>query len=165
MSQNLTRKGPQKVWDEGYRNLRVPVAIFNDVKQYMERRKYEYLTQKEGGSTDFELDESAMSMSSEVQNQIPLMLKKIIQDEFSKMQEGGGIYAPGAIPSMKKSSKERIKELLVQHKGSELSTTQISEILNMPGPTTRQSARELAKEDKAIVQYLGRPSRFKFVGE
>ncbi|MHA2098914.1 MAG: hypothetical protein ACW99A_09515 [Candidatus Kariarchaeaceae archaeon] len=165
MSQSLTRKGPQKVWDDGYRNLRVPVAIFHDVKRYMEQRKYEYLTQREGGSSDIELDDEAMSMSSEVQTQIPMMLKQIIQEEFTKLQEGSGIYTPGAIPSMKKTSKERIKELLIQHRGSELSTTQISEILRMPGPTTRQSARELSKEDPNIVQYLGRPSRFKYIGE
>ncbi|MFV2014211.1 MAG: hypothetical protein ACC656_02185 [Candidatus Heimdallarchaeota archaeon] len=164
MVQSLTRKGPQKVWDD-YRNLRVPIEIFHDVKRYMEQRKYEYLTQKEGGTPSLELDENVLSMGPEVQSQIPSMLKQIIQEEFSKLQEGGGVYSIGAIPGRKKTSKERIKELLVQHKGSELSTTQISEILKMPGPTCRQAARELAKEDSSIVQYLGRPSRFKYVGE
>lgn len=165
MSQSLTRKGPQKVWDEGYRNLRVPVAIFYDVKSFMERRKYEYLTEKDGGTSELELDETAMSMGPEVQSQIPSMLKQIIQEEFSKMQESSGVYTIGAIPGRKKTSKERIKDLLVQHKGSQLSTTQISEILKMPGPTCRQAARELAQEDSSIIQYLGRPSRFKYVGE
>lgn len=163
MSNSLTRKGPQKVWDDGYRNLRVPVAIFYDVKRFMETRKFEYLTQKEGGTTKYELDEEAMSMSPEVQTQIPLMLKQIIQDEFSKMQEGSGVYVSGGIPKQKRTSKERIKEVLMNNPGTELSTTQISEMLKMPGPTARQAARELAKDDTTITQYLGRPSRFKYV--
>lgn len=163
MSNSLTRKGPQKVWDDGYRNLRVPVAIFYDVKQFMERRKYEFLTEKDGGSSSIALDENAMSMSSEVQTQIPMMLKQIIQDEFSKLQEGSGVYISGGIPKQKRTSKERIKEVLMNNPGTELSTTQISEMLKMPGPTTRQAARELAKDDTTIIQYLGRPSRFKYV--
>ena len=89
---NLARKGPRRVWEDGYRNLRVPAAIFDDVKQFLEYKKQEYLASLEGivldlNSHEFTPDDATLSMSSEVQARIPSMLQQVIREEFAKFQE------------------------------------------------------------------------------
>ena len=156
---NPARKGPKKVWDRGYRNLRVPIAIFNDVKRYMERRKYEYLTSGDNETGENYDDERFDSMGEGVQTQIPSVLRQIIQDEFAKFQNQQGVYTPG-IADDKRSSKEKVLDLLVENPGDKLPTTNIAKVLGMPESTARQAARELAKENPNIKQQSGRPSKY-----
>jgi hypothetical protein len=160
---NLARKGPRQVWS-GYRNLRVPIEVFEEVKHYLERKKQEHLLGQEGLSTDhldedFLKDDGTLSMGSEVQ----FMIQQVIREELDKFKESGGtLIGRSRFPERKKTSKERIKELLVQHNGEVLTTIQIAEVLDLPAPTCRQSTRELAEEDETILQYPGRPNKYRY---
>ncbi len=158
---NLARKGPKKVWEDGYRNLRVPVAIFDDVKRYLQKTKHGYLATQEGILTDEEVefipDDQILSMGTEMQG----ILQKIIREEFLKFQDKAG-YTGSRLPQRKKTSKERVKELLMRYEGEMLTTTQIGEILELPAPTCRQSTREIAEEDDTIEQFPGRPNRYRY---
>ncbi|MHA2089294.1 MAG: hypothetical protein ACW98K_00420 [Candidatus Kariarchaeaceae archaeon] len=165
---NLARKGPRRVWEDGYRNLRVPSAIFDDVKQFLEYKKQEYLASLEGivldrSHQEFTPDDATLSMSSEVQTRIPSMLQQIIREEFAKFQESTAyVNLASQLPQRKKTAKERVKELLVKNQGSLMTTIQIGEMLDLPAPTCRQATRELADEDETISQIAGRPNKFRY---
>ena len=164
---NLARKGPRKVWDEGYRNLRVPTAIFDDVKRYLQLRKQQYLAQREGIEFDksvagIEMDEYSSALGKNVQNQLPSVLKQVIQEEFERFSQSVFINSRPDIPARKRTAKDRVREFLIQSSGEEFSTIQIGHLLDIPGPTARQVTRELSYEDEKITQFSGRPNRYRY---
>ncbi len=151
-----SRKGPRKVW-MGYRNLRVPIEIFNDVRNFMEMRKEEFLKDKDGY---VETEDNTLSPFEK-------RIIKIIKDTISN--ELGTKTIPLQIEKSKKSSnsevrkgtsKDQILQLLKERKGTELSTTEINKLLNLPEATGRQAARELADENPNVIKIAGRPNKF-----
>ena len=154
---NPARRGPQKVWS-GYRNLRVPNELFEDVRNYLNQRKNEYFRDTEG---------YVSSMSSSLDDD---KIRGIIREELQGM--GGRLRsqtayadvsaAQGKIspPSSGLTSKELIKNLLKQNPGQQWNNKQLEEQLNLPAATCRQSSRELAVEDPTINIINGRPNKF-----
>lgn len=158
-NRNLARKGPHRVWID-YRNLRVPVEVFDQVRQFLEFKKMEYLSEQEGlefQAPDISTQEGYNLVSSNLNG-----MRRIIKEEFNLLRESGGlsVFDISSVPARKKTSKERIKELLISSKGEKLTTIQIGEILKLPQPTCRQAAREMAYDDPTIHQEQGRPSKF-----
>ncbi len=151
---NPARRGPQKVWS-GYRNLRVPIELFEDVKNYLNQRKNEYFQDTEG---------YVSSMSSSLDDS---QIRNIIREELQGMS-GQRKSQPFNAPSGKISppsssgltSKELIKNLLKQNPGQEWNNKQLEEQLSLPAATCRQSSRELAVEDPKIFIINGRPNKF-----
>lgn len=154
---NPARRGPQKVWS-GYRNLRVPIELFEDVRNYLNQRKIEYFQDTEG---------YVSSMSSSLDDN---QIRNIIREELQGMggQRRGHPYAGASSVGEKISppnssgltSKELIKNLLKQNPGQEWNNKQLEEQLNLPAATCRQSSRELAVEDPTINIISGRPNKF-----
>ncbi len=153
---NPARRGPQKVWS-GYRNLRVPIELFEDVKKYLNQRKNEYFQDTEG---------YVPSMSSSLDdNQIRNIIREELQgmSDQRKGQPYGASSATGKISPPSTSgltSKELIKNLLKQNPGQEWNNKQLEEQLKLPAATCRQSSRELAVDDPTIVIINGRPNKF-----
>ncbi|MDH5402631.1 MAG: hypothetical protein OEY49_09080 [Candidatus Heimdallarchaeota archaeon] len=171
MYKNPARKGPNRVWN-AYRNLRVPEELFDEVKKYMEQRKYEYLQNREGLDETFPgsletSNEFLSSMSPEVQSLTTTMLKRIIREEFENFKDSSinssGTKSFEDLTPRKLTSKERVMEVLENHPNQELTTLQIEELLGIPGPTCRQAAREIADENSNVIKLPGRPNRFKFI--
>lgn len=152
-SYNPARKGPVKVWS-GYRNLRVPLELFDDVRTYLEKRKIEYL-----GGTIERTEIDSIPNNQEIEE-----LNKRIKDLENKLN----LLLASEIPKEKKvfpnepklTSKERILYFLKEHPGERYSTVQLARMLGLPDATCRQSARELAESDPHIHQIPGRPNKY-----
>ncbi len=157
MKDNPARKGPTKVWS-GYRILRVPNEIFYDVKEFMEKRKHEFLT----GET---IEISHKNEPNQLEKEMDVLKSKIeiLEAQISQIKNIG----ENRITTAKKyespsqlTSKERIKMLLQSRPGERLSTIEIARELGMPNPTCRQAARELAESDPRVHQISGRPNKY-----
>ncbi|RMG35569.1 MAG: hypothetical protein D6732_09200 [Methanobacteriota archaeon] len=149
---NPARKGPVKVWS-GYRNLRVPLELFDDVRKYLEQRKIEYL----GGTV------GALITSSEEENRIEELTKRVQKLEalVNKLMSSNISSEEIKQPKTQKlTSKERLFSFLKEHAGERYSTVQLARILELPDATCRQSARELAETDPNIHQIPGRPNKY-----
>jgi hypothetical protein len=155
---NPARRGPQKVWS-GYRNLRVPNELFEDVRNYLNQRKNEYFKDTEG---------YVQSMSSSLNDD---QIRNIIREELQGMgghrrvqpTKSGSSTSQGRISPPSSSgltSKDLIKNLLKQTPGQQWNNKQLEIELNLPAATCRQSSRELAVEDPTINIINGRPNKF-----
>ncbi len=150
---NPARKGPVKVWS-GYRNLRVPLELFDDVRKYLEQKKIEYL----GGETITQ-EASTDNKNSEIEElkdriqKLETLVTKLMSPTTAPAKNGSG-------GSPKLTSKERLFLFLREHAGERYSTVQLARILGLPDATCRQSARELAESNPTIHQIPGRPNKY-----
>ncbi len=137
MTRSPARQGPKKVWS-GYKNLRVPVEIFDEIKDFLEKRKVSFL---EGETQDVN--------KPDIENRLANIERKL--DVLIQASTGEKLTA-----------RERVRQFLVSNPLIDYSTVEISEILGMARGTTRQVCRELYLEDKNIHLLEGRPNRYYF---
>ncbi len=152
MSRNPARKGPVKVWS-GYRNLRVPIELFDDVKKYMEKRKLEYFGEK-STIDDFSIDEPLSITIDTLTKKVEDLEKKLSMLTEKSSEKIKKQRQP------KMTSKERILQFLQTHPGERFSTVEIARELDIPDATCRQSARELAASHPNVYQISGKPNKF-----
>ncbi|MHA2501747.1 MAG: hypothetical protein ACXAE3_02570 [Candidatus Kariarchaeaceae archaeon] len=157
---NLARKGPRRVWT-GYKTMRVPDEIFDDVRKYMERRKQMYLAEQEGlDPTDVELPHSpAYSLPGGTSKE---EMSELIKEAIRQELQGGGRVGPNTveIPPPTLTSQERVKQLLMNHPNQTFTTLQIGEMLDLPNSTAREATRTIASEVAEIRKISGRPNKF-----
>ncbi len=157
--QNPARKGPKRVW-KGYRNLRVPLELFEDVKRYLEEIKMAYLGEDEERVMEFRkrVSTTLSPEDKELLNQIPAL-----RQEINRLKEE--LQTPNVLSNplsnySRLTSKEKIKQFLFEHSNQRFTTIEIAQQLSMPDATCRQASRELSQEDNTIVQISGRPNRY-----
>ncbi|MCY3410485.1 MAG: hypothetical protein INQ03_02505 [Candidatus Heimdallarchaeota archaeon] len=154
-SNSLTRKGPERVW-KGYRNLRVPEEIFEDVKTFMVKRKIEYRASIEGIEVDAL---SQTTLSKELESKAREMLEQMLKERGI----GGSGQTVQPVGSKVKNTRERVADFLEEHAGEMYTTTQIANILDIPGSSLREAARTLAKEEpEHYILIAGRPNKISY---
>jgi len=158
---NLARKGPRRVW-EGYKTMRVPEEIFEDVKKYMERRKQLFLADVEGLElTEKDIPHSpAYSLPSGTsREEMSELIKEAIRAE---LHTGGSVGGSNIveIPPPTLTSQERVKHLLLNHPNRTFTTLQIGEMLDLPNSTAREATRTIANEVNEVKKIPGRPNKF-----
>ena len=147
---NLARRGPKQVWD-GYKTMRVPTEIFDDVRKYMERRKQIFLAEQEGIQiSEDELPHSSMySLPNGSSSDMTELIRQTIREEMKNAGSLGDDRIK--IPPPTLTSQERVKQLLIQKPG---------EMLGLPNSTAREATRTIAEDMPEIKKIPGRPNKF-----
>lgn len=158
---SLTRKGPRRVW-KGYRNMRVPIEVFDDVRSFMEKRKIEFRAKQEGLEVDAL---SQTTLHKELEAKAREIIEKIFKEKMGSspnMPTVKPVYQSTPTPRTK-TSREQVEEYLKSNPNQEFTNTELSQILSIPSPTLREQTRKMAKADTRFNLTDGRPNKIKFV--
>lgn len=173
-SSNPARRGPKKVW-KGYKNLRVPIELFDDVKAYLEERKAEYFAQIDGieipsKKPALDMDTMEQMMRQVVENVLAEHNPKPVSSPESVVSRLQRNLTPKTEPPAdladpsKMNSRDRLLHTLKKNKGKQMTTTELAKLHGMAGPTARQAARELADEHDQVILIPGRPNKIQYIG-
>ena len=158
---SLTRKGPRRVW-KGYRNMRIPLEIFEDVRSFMEKRKIEFRAKQEG------LEVDAMSQTT-----FHKEMKEKAREIIEEMLKERNISAPN-MPTVRPvvqstpvhrdmNSREKVVQYLKEHPNQVFRNTELSQILSIPSPTLREATRTISRNDGRFKLIEGRPNKIQYV--
>lgn len=133
MVRKSARQGPKRVWT-GYKNLRVPIELFDDTKEYLETLKVNFL---EGEGIEHVDVNERLSI---IEKKIDILLRK---------------ENPEKLPA-----KEKIRRFLMENPGSDWTSNQLAQYVDVAEGTARRACQELAEDDRDIHKFEGRPNRY-----